>query len=680
MYLQKFSSFRRDVLTNQSLHYLLDLGAGVLDGAAVETAAYVLSNNSVNFCTFYDLEEARKDLLWLDYRDCSLNDDVLAAKPILRNIKNYDDGSNAPIKYTESEISKEVISASELFDAKPGLGTRDDFRFVRLWWEIPLQSNDDSEWVPVTFGGKSTHYYAEHKTVLNWKESGKELKEFIRKNYGSASRSIVNEGYYFKEGITYQYTGKTFRAHYMPEGMIVSMAGQGLYPSDKDDLFSLLGVLNTDFVTAELKKINPGRFFQASYVNSLCFDSGIKDMLPAVSECAKEAVITEYKLSRTYENSINFDPDCYFKSSEKYEKESRELRSKIAKSSSNINNLLRPFFDDLIPENVNNYDFPESIRNPLHFIFGVAVGRHDLSTIKAKHDDEQCGPTLPVLPSLEKWVDIHNRNSKVSIFTSDLESKNCIAKIMLDEVEKYELHEIFDIGSLQDVGTYLNRNFFNDHLNDYSENKRQAPIYWPLQSSAGSYTIWVYYHRLDEQTLYACMNDFVQPKHEKIKQDLNTLRGKSARNNREENELEKLSDLAAELQDFRDELLRLAKFWKPNLNDGVQVTAAPLWKLFQHKAWQKKLKETWGSLEKGDYDWAHLACSIWPDRVLRKCHQDRSLAIAHDVEDAFWHEVEVPVIRGKMATGKTKLEWQPKELSDAELNALIQARIKEMNA
>jgi len=134
------------------------------------------------------------------------------------------------------------------------------------------------------------------------------------------------------------------------------------------------------------------------------------------------------------------------------------------------------------------------------------------------------------------------------------------------------------------------------------------------------------------------------------------------------------------LRDFRDELLRLAKFWKPDLNDGVQITAAPLWKLFQHKAWQKKLKETWESLEKGDYDWAHLACSIWPDRVLNKCHQDRSLAIAHDVDDVCWNEVEVPVKRGKKSTGQTKLEWQRKALSDAELNALIQAEIKEMNA
>ena len=55
--------------------------------------------------------------------------------------------------------------------------------------------------------------------------------------------------------------------------------------------------------------------------------------------------------------------------------------------------------------------------------------------------------------------------------------------------------------------------------------------------------------------------------------------------------------------------------------------------LFRHKPWQKLLKETWAKLEKGDYDWAHLALTLWPDRVREKCRKDRSLAIAHGLED-----------------------------------------------
>jgi hypothetical protein len=173
------------------------------------------------------------------------------------------------------------------------------------------------------------------------------------------------------------------------------------------------------------------------------------------------------------------------------------------------------------------------------------------------------------------------------------------------------------------------------------------------------------------------VNDFVETKLKIVTDDLNGLRTKSARSSAEEKDLVKLTDLETELKDFRDELLRIAKFWKPNLNDGVEITAAPLWKLFQHKQWQKKLKETWESLEKGDYDWAHLACSIWPERVLRKCHKDRSLAIAHDVEADFWEEVETSIIQRGKDTGETKSEWQLKKLTESQLRELILQKIAE---
>ena len=117
------------------------------------------------------------------------------------------------------------------------------------------------------------------------------------------------------------------------------------------------------------------------------------------------------------------------------------------------------------------------------------------------------------------------------------------------------------------------------------------------------------------------------------------LRQKTGRTSADEKELEQLTDLEQELKDFRDELLRLAQFWKPNLNDGVVITAAPLWKLFRLAKWQKALKETWQELEAGEYDWAHLAYTIWPDRVTEKCQTDKSLAIAHGLENLY---IEVP--------------------------------------
>lgn len=204
-----------------------------------------------------------------------------------------------------------------------------------------------------------------------------------------------------------------------------------------------------------------------------------------------------------------------------------------------------------------------------------------------------------------------------------------------DAIEQ-EACEILGVDDLRAYFANANK-FFADHLKRYSKSRRSAPIYWPLSTQSGSYTLWLYYHRLSDQMLYTCVNDFVDPKLAECRRGIDALHGRQ-RSTDQERELERLTELEAELQEFRAELLRIARFWRPNLNDGVQITAAPLWRLFRHRAWQKRLQETWEKLEQGDYDWAHLAMSIWPERVVPKCLDDRSLAIAHDVEDLFWVE------------------------------------------
>jgi hypothetical protein len=52
---------------------------------------------------------------------------------------------------------------------------------------------------------------------------------------------------------------------------------------------------------------------------------------------------------------------------------------------------------------------------------------------------------------------------------------------------------------------------------------------------------------------------------------------------------------------------------------------------------------------------------LWPERVVPKCADDRSLAIAHGLEDVFWQEAE---------DGK----WAPREVAAEEVQALIAER------
>jgi hypothetical protein len=172
--------------------------------------------------------------------------------------------------------------------------------------------------------------------------------------------------------------------------------------------------------------------------------------------------------------------------------------------------------------------------------------------------------------------------------------------------------------------------FFADHLKRYSKSRRQAPIYWPLSTASGSYTLWIYYHRLTDQTLHTAIADFIDPKLKSLDHEVSAQREKPGGGG---SKLADLIEFRGELLDLKAELERIIKLpWKPNLNDGVLITASPLWKLFRLSKWQKDLKTCWQELEKGDYDWAHLAYSIWPKRVEEVCKTDRSIAIAHGLE------------------------------------------------
>jgi hypothetical protein len=161
-----------------------------------------------------------------------------------------------------------------------------------------------------------------------------------------------------------------------------------------------------------------------------------------------------------------------------------------------------------------------------------------------------------------------------------------------------------------------------------------------------------------------------------------------------------------DLRAFRDELNRVAPLFRPNLNDGVIINYAPLWRMIALPKWRKDCQGIWEELVSGKYDWAHLAMHLWPERVIPKCATDRSLAIAHDLEQFFWEEIPEDETkprktsrRRKSAGAKTEPEnlaldsdetpaesseleapirgsgiWRPRQVTEAEIQKLIAER------
>src|SRR4029079_6585158 len=172
----------------------------------------------------------------------------------------------------------------------------------------------------------------------------------------------------------------------------------------------------------------------------------------------------------------------------------------------------------------------------------------------------------------------------------------------------------------------------------YSKSRRKAPIYWQLATPSASYAGWLYIHAFSKATLFRVQNDYAAPKlaHEERRLESLTSELRDGATAAQRKALAAQEAVVDGLRAFLDEVRRVAPLWKPNLDDGVIINFAPLWRLVpQNRTWQKELKSKWDELVAGRYDWAHIAIHLWPERVVPKCAADRSLAIAHDLEDVF---------------------------------------------
>lgn len=259
----------------------------------------------------------------------------------------------------------------------------------------------------------------------------------------------------------------------------------------------------------------------------------------------------------------------------------------------------------------------------------------------------------------------------------DIESRvrEVLAIVFPDRVDEIA-HEACGILGVKTLREFFRKPaaFFDWHLKRHSKGGRQAPIYWPLSSPNGHYTLWLYYPRLTADTLFAALRDFLEPKLQyeegrafRIRQDAGPTPAPSQRA-----EIAEADELVDDLRALRDELKRVAPLFKPDLNDGVILNHAPLWRMIGLPKWRRDCQATWEKLTAGDYDWAHLALHLWPERVIPKCATDRSLAIAHDLESTFWEEIpadELPKSKGRST--KTPTKKKPKAKATASDDAYV---------
>ena len=191
-----------------------------------------------------------------------------------------------------------------------------------------------------------------------------------------------------------------------------------------------------------------------------------------------------------------------------------------------------------------------------------------------------------------------------------------------DDIE-YELCQLIGCKNLQN---YLESptGFFDYHFKRYTKSRRKAPIYWPLSSEDGSLTYWVYYPKLNQNTLHSLILK-LRDENERLHSQIAATTDKTQQT--------LLRGRQQQVEGMMDELNNIINAgYKPNHDDGVPVTSCPLVKLIAHRGWKQECTENWEDMQKGECDWSHLAMSMFPARVTQKAKKDWCLALTHGLE------------------------------------------------
>jgi hypothetical protein len=600
---------------------------------------------------------------------------------------SFDAVPGKPFSYWIIDAVRKAFLSIPAFERKErtcrvGLQTSDDFRFVRTWWEtLPAPK----KWKPFPKGGSYSPFYYNVHLVVNWLTGPSEMWSIINPNIGKPKSNIwmlpetIRE-YFLRPGLTWprRTNGLSFRV--MPAGCIFADKGPAAFVKDDDPntLLALSCLLNSPafelLVSVQLARVELAQSFEIGLIQQTPIPALTSEQTAKLATLARRAWSLKRTLDTVEETSHAFVLPAALRT-RFGDYAPPAIEAELARIKAEIDVVAFDLYgfsdadcaavqgghgatnEDDAETNADDESDDQDNAAPidqkvglLSWAAGVAFGRFDWRLAAG----ERAAPPEPEpfdpLPAKSPGTlpdGVEPFHEYEGILVDDQGSPHDLTRLIEEVLARVE------VPVPADVRRWLQRDFFAFHLQRYSKNRRKAPIYWPLATTSASYTLWVYYPSLTSQTLYTAINDFVEPKLKQVGADVTALRNKgSARTRDDEKQFEALQAFELELIELRDALLKLAPTYKPNHDDGVQITAAPLWPLFRHKPWQKVLKDTWAKLEKGDYDWAHLAMNYWPDRVREKCKADKSLAIAHGLEHLYVEpEVQPKKTRGRKKTG-----------------------------
>lgn len=544
MFLSNFEKLRKK-LQKHTIINMAHLGTRAFEeigGEVVQTTTFILQgrkNNGYvgNYERLVDYgSQDGKEEKYLEIVDGKENADLYQV-----NQDNFHKISGSPIAYWASENLIEDfekgIPLGKLVDAKEGMGTSDNKKFLREWFEVKLKDicfnasniecsiQSKRKWFPYNKGGSFRKWYGNYDFVVNWEQNGKEIRNFKWPN-GKIRSNIRNEEYYFKNAITWPLiTSGTLSMRYRVAGSIHDVSGKSAFSDNVDLLKSILGFGNSKVMGITVKILNP----------TINFQNGDVVRVPILKIKDKKTVLNlvDDSISLSKSDWDAFETSWDFKRSpllvnravtleQAYNNWSQEALNRFNQLKDNEEELNRIFIDlyglqdELTPEeddmevSVRKADQVRDIKAFLSYFIGCVFGRYSLDQDGLAYAGGDWNASLysTFKPNKENIIlltdrqyfdderDIIVRLREFLSKTFDPEhltdNMNFIAQTL--DPKKFER----GVSAEQIIRDYFVNDFYKDHAKIY----QKRPIYWEFNSGRNKgFKALIYLHRYTPEQL-----------------------------------------------------------------------------------------------------------------------------------------------------------------------------------
>ena len=268
MFIKSYEELRKIFIEEKTISSLVQLEYSGFEDATVPICTFVLQNSYTDkkgeYIKLSDFKGPKnqpiKTLEAVKNPNCNWR---FQAKQ-----KDFEKIPGSPIAYWVSDKIREIFEKNQklgdIGEAKVGLQTGDNNKFLRLWNEVNYNkigynmSNSQEaleskkKWFPYNKGGEFRKWYGNQEYLVNWENDGYEIKNF-------KNAVVRNPSYYFKESISWTditSSGNSFR--YYPKGLIFDVVGMSFFSKNNDNL---LAILNNKFISSITKILNPTLHF-----------------------------------------------------------------------------------------------------------------------------------------------------------------------------------------------------------------------------------------------------------------------------------------------------------------------------------------------------------------------------------------------------------------------------------